>query len=129
MKDPFDFRQVLVKIEMFRLDIQNQDMFGMKTPNGAIALVSFGHKKFATRIPMRILSEDWNFRADVMRRVQPTLAQDMCGHGRGRRFAVHAANDDSALSLHDRSQRFGAPGCWRFRLAGANENWIVGPDR
>src|SRR6476661_9189969 len=129
MKDPFDFRQVLVKIEMFRLDIQNQDMFGMKTTNGAVALVSFGHKKFATRIPMRVLSEDWNFRADVMRRVQPTLAQDMCGHSRGGGFTMHAADNDPALSLHDRGERFGAPGRPCFQLARANENWIIGLDR
>src|SRR6478672_11398186 len=104
MKDPFDFRQVFVKIEMFRFDIQNQDMFGMKTTNGAVALVSFGHKKFTTRIPMCVLSEDRNFRTDVMGGVQPALAQDICGHGRGGGFTVHAADDDSALSLHDRSQ-------------------------
>src|SRR5437763_795211 len=91
MKDPFDFRQAFVKIEMFRLDIQNQDMFGMKTTDGAVALVPFGHKKFTTRIPVRVLSEDRNLRADVMRRVQPALAQDMRGHGRGGGFAIHAA--------------------------------------
>src|SRR5437870_7662427 len=100
MKDPFDFRQVVVKIEMFRLDIQNQDMFGMKTTNGAVALVSFGHKKLTTRVPMCVLSEDRNFGADVMRGVQPAFAQDMRGHGRGGGFAVHATDDDSAFSLH-----------------------------
>src|SRR5437660_11576440 len=129
LKDRFDFPKVFIKIEMLRLDIQNQDMFGMKTTNGAVALVPFGHKKFSTRIPVRVLSKDRNFRADVMRRVQPALAQDMCGHGRGGGFAVHAADDDSALSLHDRGQRFGAPGSSRFRLARANENWIVESDR
>jgi hypothetical protein len=61
MKDSFDFRQVFVKIEMFRLDIQNQDMFGMKTTNGAVALVPFGHKKFTTRIPVRVLSRGSEF--------------------------------------------------------------------
>src|SRR5205085_9426977 len=129
LKDRFDFRKVFIKIEMLRLDIQNQDMFGMKTTNGAVALVPFGHKKFSTRIPVRVLSKDWNFRADVMRWVQPALAQDMCGHGRGGGLAMHAADDDPALSLHDRGERFGAAGRSCFRLARANENWIVGSDR
>src|SRR5438552_18701412 len=100
MKDRFDFRQVLIKIEMFRLDMQNQRMFGTKTTNSAVALVPFGHKKFSTRIPVRVLPEDRDFRADVMRRVQPALAQDMCGHGRGSGFTMHAADDNPALSLH-----------------------------
>src|SRR5437867_13228388 len=113
---------------MLRLDIQNQDMFGMETPNGAIALISFSHEKFPSRVPMRVLSEDRNFGADVMRRMQSAFAQDMCGHGRGGGFAVHAADDDSAFPLHDRSQRFGAPRRSRFRLARANENWIIGSD-
>src|SRR5438874_13468255 len=110
MKDSFDFRQVFVKIEMFRLDIQNQDMFGMRTTNGAVALVPFGHKKLTTRIPVRVLSEDRNFRADVMRRVQPALTPDMCGYSRGGGFTMHAADNDPALSLPDCGERFGGPG-------------------
>ena len=101
---------------MLLLDIQNQDMFGMKTANRAVALVPFGHKIFAARIPMRVLSEDRNFRADVMRRMQPALAQDMRRHGRGGRFAMHAGDDDPALSLHDRGERFGAPGRCAFPI-------------
>src|SRR5207245_6054295 len=119
----------LVKIEMFRLDIQNQDMFGMKTTNGAVALISFSHEKFPSRVPMRVLSEDRNFGADVMRRMQSAFTQDMCGHSRSGGFAVHAADNDSAFPLHDRRQCFRASRCSRFRLARANENWIVGPDR
>src|SRR5207302_11433532 len=120
MKDPFDFRQVFIKIEMFQLDIQNQDMFGMKTTNGAVALVAFGHKKFTTRIPVRVLSEDRNFRADVMRRMQPALAQDMCGTSRGGGFTMHAADMDPALSLHDLGARFGTRGRSWFQLVRAS---------
>src|SRR5437899_7625774 len=100
MKDPFDFRQVFIKIEMFRLDIQNQDMFGMKTTNGAVALVPFGHKKFTTRIPGRVLSEDRNFRADVMRRLQCALAQDICGDRRGGGLTMSASSNDAATCLN-----------------------------
>src|SRR5437016_14545472 len=107
MKDPFDFRQVFIKIEMFRLDIQNQDMFGMKTTNGAVALVPFGHKKFTTRIPVRVLSEDRNFRADVMRRMQPALAQDMCGHSRGGGFTMHADGNGLGPSLNYTCEHIG----------------------
>ena len=42
---------------------------------------------------------------------------------------MHAADNDPALSLHDRGERFGAPGRRYFRLARANENWIIGLDR
>src|SRR5205809_5020335 len=104
-------------------------MFGIKTANGAVAFVSFGHKKFTSWVPMRVLPEDRDFGADVMRRVQPAFAQDMRRHGRGGGLAVHAADDDAAFSLHDGGERFRAPSRSRFRLARANENWIVGPDR
>src|SRR5438105_10280159 len=104
-------------------------MFGINTANGSIAFVSFSHKKFTARVPMRVLSEDRDFGTDVMRRMQPPFAQDMCRHGRGSGFTVHAADDDAAFSLHDGGERFRAPSRSRFRLARANENWIVGPDR
>src|SRR5437773_10004789 len=104
-------------------------MFGIKTANGAVAFVSFGHKKFTSRVPMRVLPEDGDFGADVMRRVQPAFAQDMRRHGQGGGLAVHAADDNAAFSLHDGGERFRAPSRSRFRLARANENWIVGPDR
>src|SRR5206468_10692525 len=104
-------------------------MFGIKTANGAVAFVSFGHKKFTSWVPMRVLPEDRDFGADVMRRVQPAFAQDMRRHGRGGGLAVHAADDNAAFSLHDGGERFRAPSRSRFRLARANENWIVGPDR
>ena len=104
-------------------------MFGIKTANSAVAFVSFGHKKFTSRVPMRVLSEDRDFGANIMRRVQSAFAQDMRHHGRGSGFTVHAADDDAAFSLHDGGERFRAPRRSRFRLARANENWIVGPDR
>src|SRR5438105_15166881 len=104
-------------------------MFGINTANGSIAFVSFSHKKFTSRVPMRVLSEDRDFGTDVMRRMQPPFAQDMCRHGRGSGLAVHAADDDAAFPLHDGGERFRPPRRSRFRLARANENWIVGPDR
>src|SRR6266705_6790563 len=104
-------------------------MFGIKTANGAVAFVSFGHKKFTSWVPMRVLPEDRDFGADVMRRVLPAFAQDMRRHGRGGGLAVHAADVNAAFSLHDGGERFRAPSRSRFRLARANENWIVGPDR
>src|SRR5439155_1273812 len=51
-------------------------MFGIKTANSAVAFVSFGHKKFTSRVPMRVLSEDRDFGAHVMRRVQSAFAQE-----------------------------------------------------
>src|SRR5436853_4753879 len=84
-------------------------MFGIKTANSAVAFVSFGHKKFTSRVPMRVLSEDRDFGAHVMRRVQSAFAQDMRRHGRGGGLAVHAADDDAAFPLHDGGERFRPP--------------------
>src|SRR5436305_15326610 len=101
-------------------------MFGIKTANGAVAFVSFGHKKFTSWVPMRVLPEDRDFGADVMRRVQPAFAQDMRRHGRGGGLAVHAADDNAALCLHDGCRRLRVPSLSRLRLAGAHEAWTVG---
>ena len=86
----------------------------------AVALVAFRDEIFAARIPMRIAPENRNFRAHIMRRMQPAAAQDVRGHGRGCRLAVHPRDDDAALPKHDRSERFGAPD--RGDVAGSRSN-------
>ena len=57
---------------------------------------------------MRVRPENRNFRADVMRRMQPAFAQDMRRHRRRRRLAMHAGDDDPAFPAHDGGERFGA---------------------
>ena len=57
---------------------------------------------------MRVRPENRNFRADVMRRMQPAFAQHVRRHRRRRRLAMHPGDDDPAFPAHDRRQRFGA---------------------
>ena len=57
---------------------------------------------------MRVRTEQRNFRANIVRRMQPAFAQDMRRHGGRRRLAMHACDHDSALARHDRGQRLGA---------------------
>ena len=100
-------------------------MFWMETANGAVAFVALGHEIFSPRVPVGVLAENRNLRADVMRRVQAPFPQNMCGHGRSGGFAMHATNNDPAFILHDCRQRFCASRRTRSRFAGAKENWIV----
>src|SRR4029078_4222205 len=103
-------------------------MFRMKTANSAVAFVALGHKIFSTRVPVGILAENRNFRADIMRWLQAAFPQNICGHGRSGGLPMHATNNDPAFSLHNCRQNLGTPCRGRFRFAGANENWIVRPD-
>ncbi len=91
---------------MLLLDIQNERMLGMKKSQRAVALVPFGHEIFSPRIPVRVRSQDRNFRADVMRWMQAAFAQNVRHHGGGRGLAVHPGDDDAAFAAHDRGQRF-----------------------
>ena len=47
IEDAFNRRQVFVKIEVLFFYIKYQGVFGMKTGQRAIALVSFGNEVFA----------------------------------------------------------------------------------
>ena len=114
---------------MLLLDIQNERVLGMKERDRAVALVAFGHEIFAARIPVRVRAENRNFRADVMRRMQSAFAQDVRGHRRGRRLAVHSGDDDAAFAPHDGGERFGATHGWLAAIARAHENRIVALDR
>ena len=80
----------------------------MKITQRPVALVAFRDKILPARVPVRIGAENRDFRADVMRWMQPAFTQNVRGHGRGRRFSMHANNEDSALATHDGSERFGA---------------------
>ena len=106
-KDRFDRGEVRVKIEMLFLDVQDERVLRIEKAQRAVALVAFRHEIFAARIPMRVRAEQRNFRADIMRRMQPAFAQNMRRHGGSRRLAMHARDHDSALARHDRRQRFG----------------------
>src|SRR4029450_2611171 len=72
--------EVSIKIQVLLLDIQNERVLRVKKRDGAVALVSFGNEIFATRVPMRVGSENWNLGANVMRWMHPAFAQDVRGH-------------------------------------------------
>ena len=57
------------------------------------------------------------------------FAQNVRGHRGGCRFAVHAGDDNAALSVHDRGKRFGAAHDRFSRIARAYQNWIVDLNR
>src|ERR1700730_9565914 len=64
-----------------------------------------------------------------MRRMQSAFAQNVRGHGRGRRLAVHTSDDDAAPSAQDRGERFGATHGRFALIARTDQNWIVDLDR
>ena len=76
----FNRSQVGIKIQMLFLDVQNEGVLGMEAAQGAVAFVSFSNKIFAAPIPVCIGSENWNFGADVMRRMESAFAQHVCRH-------------------------------------------------
>ena len=79
-KDFFDGGEIRIKIKMLFLDIQDEAVLRMEAAQGAIAFVTFGDEIFAARVPVRVRSENWNFGAHVIRRMQFTFAQDVSCH-------------------------------------------------
>src|SRR4029077_10047561 len=110
---------------MFFLDVQNEGMLGMEKAQRAIALVAFGNKIIAARIPVRDRLKNRNFGANVMRLMYPTLAQNVGCHCRGCCFAVHSGDNNAALCGHDRSQSFRATEDRFSRVTPAYENLII----
>ena len=101
----------------------------MKGAQRAVAFVSFNDEIFPARIPMRVGSEDWNFRADVVGRMQSASAKRVCRHcGRGR-FTVHSGDHNAALGLHDCSDGFGPAEQWLSGITSSEENGVVVFDR
>ena len=97
-EDFFDRGQVLVVVEVFFLDVEDEGVLRLEKLQRAIALVPFRDEKFAARIPMRVAPENRNFRPDIMRRMQSAAAQNVRHHRGRRRLAVHPGDDDSALA-------------------------------
>src|SRR5207253_6172876 len=65
-----DRGQIRVKVEMFFLYIKYKAVFRVKEGNGPIALVAFGHEKFAAAVPVGVCPKNRDVGADVMRRMQ-----------------------------------------------------------
>ena len=84
-------------------------MFRVVIRQRAVALVPFGHEPLALRVPMGVGAEDRDFRADVVRGPHAAHPQDVRRHGGGGRLAVHSADDDPLLALHDGRERVGPP--------------------
>ena len=100
--------EILVKIEMLRLNIEHNGMLGVIVDECAVAFIAFGYEPLAFRVPARICSQNRNFSSHIVAGFESSGPQDMCGHGRGRCFSVHTGDHDSFFGVHDRSQRIGA---------------------
>ena len=120
-----DRGQIGIKVEMLFLYIKYKAVFRVKEGNRAVAFIAFGDEEFTASIPVCVRAENRDFSADIMRRMQPALAQDVRGHCRGRCLTVHADDQDSTLRRHDRSQRFRAANRSRSAFARAFQNRIV----
>src|ERR1700757_1418365 len=80
---------------------------------------------FAARVPISVRSENWNFSAHIVRRMQPAFTKHMCRHrGRGC-LAMHSRDHNAALGLHDCGDGFRAPEQRSSQTARRKENWIV----
>ena len=104
-------------------------MLGVKQGYGPVAFVALSHEKFASRVPVRVCAEDWDLSADVMGRMQSAFAQDVGGHCRRGRFAMHPDDQDAALGRHDCGERFRTPDSSLSVLASVFQNRIVRFDR
>src|SRR5262249_60688498 len=74
---------------------------------------------------MRVGAEDWNFSANILRRMQSTFAQNVRGHCRCGGFAMHSGDDNPALRLHNCCYGFRAAGQRLAAMARGQEDWIV----
>src|SRR5262245_3517982 len=114
---------------MFFLDVENEGVLRVKAAQRAVAFVSFGNEVFAARVPMRVCSENWNFSADIVRRMQAAFAKHVCSHCGRSCFAMHSGDHDAALGLHDCSDGFRPAGQRFSGTPRSQENWIVVFDR
>src|SRR6476661_7986770 len=97
----------------------------MKAAQRAVAFVAFGNEIFAALVPIGVRTEDWNFSAHVMRRMQSAFAKHMCRHcGRGC-FAMHSGDHNAALGSHDCSDGFSAAEQRFSTAARGQKDWIV----
>ena len=103
-----DGGEILVKIEMLRLDVEHDGMLGVVVDECSVALIALGDKPLAFGVPACVCSQNRNFRAHIVTRLEAPGAEDMGRHGRSGRFAMHAANHDAFLRVHDRSQCVGS---------------------
>ena len=120
-----DGREILVEIEMLRLDVQHDGMFRMIIDECAITLVSLCDKPLSLRVPAGIGSEDGDFRPDIMAGFKSASPQDMSGHGRSGRFAVHPTYDDPFLGVHDGCQSIGSSRHRNFLTCRRVESWVA----
>src|SRR4029077_16577919 len=97
----------------------------MKAAQCAVAFVAFGNEIFAPLVPIRVRSENRNFSAHIVRRMQSAFAKHMCRHCGSGCFAVHSGDHNAALGLHDRGDGFRATEQRFSATARGKENWIV----
>jgi hypothetical protein len=115
-------------VEVFGLDVEHDAVLGMVLHDGAVAFIALGDEEFTARIPTCVGAENRNLRADIMRRVRPGGAEDMSGHGRDRRLAVHSADKDAFFPGHEAGERFRATDQRFSRGARGIESGIPGAD-
>src|SRR4030095_7903363 len=124
-KDFLDRHEVLVEIEMLFFDVKYERVFRLEKLQRAIALVALRDEKFAAPIPVRVAAQNWNFRADIMRRMQATAAQNVRRHRCRGRFSMHARDDDSAFAEHDCGEGFSAANRGNLARTRVRQNRVV----
>src|SRR5438046_10275925 len=97
----------------------------MKAAQRAVAFVAFGNEIFAALVPIRVRSENRNFSAHIVRRMQSALAKHMCRHCGSGCFAMHSGDHNAALGLHDCSDGFRSTVQRLSPTARGWEDWIV----
>ncbi len=106
--DSIDGGEILVEIKMFGFNVEDDRVFGMVVDEGSVALVAFGDKVFAGRVPPCVRAKDRDLCADVVRWLEPTTSQHVGRHRRSGRFAVHATDHNALLGIHDSRQSIGS---------------------
>ena len=83
-------------------------MFRVIERERAVAFVAFRHHELAIIGPLGIGTQDRDFRADIVARFQPGLAQDVGGQRGGGGFAVGSGNEHAFARVDDGRETFGA---------------------
>ena len=76
-----DGRQILVEIQMFRLDVENDGVLRVVVDECSVALIALGDKPFAFGVPACVCSQNRNFRAHIVAGLEASGAEDMGRHG------------------------------------------------
>ena len=128
VKHGLDFIQVLVMVQVFRLNVEDDAVLRDVVHQRAVALVPFRHQVFAVLVPVGVGAQHGDFRPYIVARAHAAFPHQVSAEGRGGGFAVRAGDHDALLPVQDGRQAFRAAHAGNVQFARGGKGRIILPD-